>query len=60
VISANDIVLVTHRSGGTNGSYTVNAFPAAGSAVIALRNVTGGSLTQQPVIAFAVIKSATS
>jgi hypothetical protein len=60
VISSTDIILLQHVSGGTNGSYTLNAFPGAGSAVISIRNITGGNLTQQPVIRFVVIRSVNS
>jgi hypothetical protein len=60
VISNTDIILLQHVSGGTNGSYTLNAFPGAGSAVISIRNITGGNLTQQPVIRFVVIRSVNS
>jgi hypothetical protein len=58
VIEANDILILSHVSGGSNsGSYLLNAQPAAGSAVIAVRNVNTGSLSEAIVIAFAVIKA---
>jgi hypothetical protein len=60
VISATDIIILQHTSVGTNGSYNLNAFPAAGSAVISVRNVTGGLLNQNIVISFVVIESVTS
>jgi len=44
-------------SGGTAGSYLLNAQCAAGSANINVRNITTGSLSEAIVIAFAVIKA---
>lgn len=60
VISATDIIVLQHTSVGTNGNYNLNAFPAAGSAVISVRNVTAGGLSDAIVISFAVIESVTS
>lgn len=60
VIEANDILVMNHISGGTAGSYLLNAQSAAGSASINVRNITTGSLSEAIVIAFAVIKAATS
>jgi len=57
VIEANDILVMNHISGGTAGSYLLNAQSAAGSASINVRNITGGSLSEAIVIAFAVIKA---
>ena len=57
VIEVNDIIVFNHISGGTLGSYTFNAACAAGSAVIFVRNVSLGSLSEAVVIAFAVIKA---
>lgn len=56
-IEAGDILVMNHLSGGTAGAYTLNAQCAAGSAVISLRNVTAGGLTEVPVIRFAVVKA---
>lgn len=56
-IEAGDILVMNHISGGTAGAYTLNAQCAAGSAVITLRNVTSGNLTEAPVIRFAVVKA---
>lgn len=56
MISANDTLIVTVSSGGTAGAY--NAWVsglAAGSATIALRNITGGSLSEAVVLNFALI-----
>lgn len=55
-ISANDTVIVTVAAGATAGAY--NAWVTglnAGSATIALRNITGGSLSEAVVLNFAVI-----
>ena len=57
VIEANDILVMNHISGGTAGSYLLNAQSAAGSASINVRNITTGSLSEAIVIAFAVIKA---
>lgn len=56
-IEAGDILVMNHISGGTAGAYTLNAQCAAGSAVITIRNVTAGNLTEAPVIRFAVVKA---
>ena len=60
VIQANDILILNHISGGTAGSYLLNAQSAAGSASINVRNITAGSLSQAIVIAFAVIRAVTT
>lgn len=57
-IGANDLLVLNHVSGGTVGSYTLNAQCAAGSATINIRNNTAGSLGEALVIGFAVIKGA--
>lgn len=57
-IGANDLLVLNHVSGGTFGSYTLNARAASGSATIDVRNVSAGSLSEAIVIAFAVIKGA--
>jgi hypothetical protein len=56
-IAANDILLLNHISGGTAGSYVVNAQAAAGSASINVTNISTGSLSEAVVIGFAVIKA---
>jgi hypothetical protein len=54
-ISPND-VLILNIYGGTSGSYNVWVSGlAVGSATITVRNITGGSLTEAPVINFALI-----
>jgi hypothetical protein len=56
-ITANDVLILNHLSGGTAGSYLLNAQSAAGSASINVRNITAGSLSEAIVIGFAVIKT---
>jgi hypothetical protein len=56
-IAATDLLILNHVSGGTAGSYTLNAQAAAGSASINVRNITAGSLSEAIVIGFAVIKA---
>jgi hypothetical protein len=57
VIEAGDILVMSHISGGTAGSYLLNAQSAAGTASINVRNISLGSLSEAIVIAFAVIKA---
>lgn len=54
-IAATDVLILNHISGGTVGSYTLNAQPAAGSATINVRNNTAGNLSEAIVIQFAII-----
>ena len=55
-IAATDVLVLNHISGGTPGSYTLNARCAAGSATIDVRNNTAGSLAEAIVIQFVVCK----
>lgn len=57
LIAATDVLVLNHISGGTVGSYTLNAQCAAGSATINVRNNTAGSLGEAIVIQFALIKA---
>lgn len=57
-IAANDLIFLTHISGGSIGAYTLNAAASAGSAAISVRNVSTISLGEAIVIGFAVIKAA--
>lgn len=59
-ITATDILIVTHQSGGTGGAYMVNGSTASNSATITVRNVTSGDLAEAIVIGFAVIRAVTS
>ena len=56
-IAATDLLVLNHVSGGTAGSYLLNAKAAAGSVSINVRNVTAASLSEAIVIGFAVIKA---
>jgi hypothetical protein len=58
-IAATDLLVLNHVSGGTAGSYLLNAQCGAGSASINVRNITAGSLGEAIVIGFAVIKAVT-
>ena len=61
VLAADDLLVVTHHSGGTFGAYTVNgAVTSAGTGTIAIRNNTAGALAEALVLKFAVIKSVTA
>jgi hypothetical protein len=55
-IAATDVLTLNHISGGTVGSYTLNAQCAAGSATINVRNNTAGSLSEAIVLQFALVK----
>jgi hypothetical protein len=56
-ITVNDLLILNHVSGGTAGSYLLNAQAAAGSATINVRNITAGILSEAIVIGFAIIKA---
>jgi hypothetical protein len=58
VIENNDIVVVSHVTGGTPGSYNFAVTPGGGNASIVIRNLTGGSLSEALVLRFIVFKSA--
>ena len=55
-IAATDVLILNHISGGTVGSYALNAQCAAGSATINVRNNTAGNLSEAIVIQFALVK----
>jgi hypothetical protein len=57
LVTSTDHIIVTHVSGGTLGAYNVIANAGAGSVSITVRNITGGSLIESPVLKFTVIKS---
>lgn len=59
-IAATDIMILNHVSGGTLGSYGLNAACAAGSATIYVRNNSAASLSEALVLGFALVKGATS
>jgi len=57
VIKDTDIVIVSHISGGTLGSYNFATAPSAGNANIVIRNITAASLSEALTLRFIVIKS---
>jgi hypothetical protein len=59
-VTAGDLILVTiYRSGiASSANYLVWADVGAGSALINLRNISGGSLSEAVIINYAVIKGA--
>lgn len=59
-IALGDVLVLNHVSGGTIGSYGLNAQCGAGSATINVRNNTAGNLSEAVVITFAVIKGVTA
>jgi hypothetical protein len=59
-IAAGDVVLISHKSGGTVGSYTFNVAAGAGTATLTIRNNTAGNLTETLVLSFIVLKGVTS
>lgn len=59
-VVATDIIILNHVSGGTAGSYLLNAQAGSGSASINVRNITGDTLSEAIVIGFAIIKAVVS
>ncbi len=59
-IAAGDVLTLNHVSGGTLGSYGLNAACAAGSAAIYVRNNTAGGLAEAIVIRFTLTKGVTA
>ena len=59
-IDATDVIILNHVSGGTAGSYALNAQPTSGGASINVRNISSGSLSEAIVIGFVVIKGSVS
>jgi hypothetical protein len=58
-ISANDAIIVNVSGGGTAAAYTTYiSSMTAGSAVITLRNLTGGSLSEAVILNYAIIHGA--
>jgi hypothetical protein len=59
--AATDVPAVTVTSGGTANAYRANVTAvAAGSFTITVENITAGSLSESPVIAFAINKAVTA
>ena len=60
-IADDDVLILNHFSGGTVGSYLLNAQCVDGSAIITVRNVnSSGTLSEAITIAFVVIKAVVS
>ena len=60
-ISATDVVLVNHSSGGTAGAYMAQAnLIADGSFKISVTNLTSGSESEAIVLSFVALKGASS
>jgi len=58
-ISSNDAIIVNVSGGGTAAAYTTYiSSMTAGSAVVTLRNLTGGALAEAVVLNFAIIHGA--
>ena len=60
LITANDLLLVSHVSAGTLGAYTCTASCSAGSAIIYVRNSTGGALSEAIVLKYTIIEGSIS
>jgi hypothetical protein len=59
LISTNDAIIVNVSGGGTAAAYTTYiSSMSAGSAVVTLRNLTGGSLSEAVIINYAIIDGA--
>jgi hypothetical protein len=60
LIEANDLLLVTHISGGTVGAYNINAYTLGGGFIggISIRNITASSLSESLTLQFMLFKSA--
>ena len=59
-IAAGDLLILNHVSGGTAGSYALNAQCGAGNATINVRNISAASLSEAIVIGFALHKGVTA
>jgi hypothetical protein len=60
-IAATDVVIINHKSGGTIGAYLFNVSCGAGTATLYItNNQTSGTLSQELVLSFVVIKGVTS
>lgn len=57
-IGANDFVMINHHSAGTPGAYLLTTTPAAGSAVITVRNITAGNLSEAIVLQYFKVRGA--
>jgi hypothetical protein len=60
LIEAGDVLILNHASGGTLGSYSLNASCGSGSASINVRNISAGSLSEAIIIRFSILKAVTA
>lgn len=60
LMAATDVVIISHKSGGTVGSYTFNVACGAGSGTLSIRNNTAGNLTETLVLSYVLLKGVTS
>lgn len=57
LVDLNDVLALTHTTGGTVGAYTLNSYcNAVGSAAITVRNITGVSLSEAIGIRYLLLK----
>jgi len=57
LVDVNDILVLSHTTGGTVGAYTLNSnCNAVGSAAITVRNITGGTLGESIIIRYLLLK----
>ena len=59
-VTAGDMVVINHSSVGARGAYGFSVTPAAGSASIAVRNLTTASLSEAIVLRFFVLRAVTA
>ena len=61
LVVATDNIIINRSSGGTAGAYHVWVDSvAAGTFVVYVRNITGGSLSEAPILNFSIIKGVTA
>lgn len=56
--AVNDLPIIEHFSGGTQGAYCISLRGGAGTASVTIRNLTAGALAEALVLKFAFLKSA--
>ncbi|RVD30558.1 hypothetical protein EN738_05725 [Mesorhizobium sp. M4B.F.Ca.ET.017.02.2.1] len=60
-VAATDVVIASVASGGTANAYRAAVTAtAAGSFTVTVENITAGSLSEAPVISYAVVKAVTA
>ena len=53
-----DVVAINHIAGGTLGAYNFSVAASNGQGQFIVRNITSGSLTEAPVVQYAIVKGA--